>query len=51
VQGIECLAKLHDVDAMLAKSWSNWRRGVGLSSSNLQLDEGLDFFCHENLLE
>src|SRR4029079_12074099 len=37
--GVELLAELHDVDAVLAERRPDGRRRVGLAGGNLELDE------------
>src|SRR5690606_38722892 len=38
-RGVVGLAELHDVDAVLTQSRTNWRRRVSLTSLDLQLDD------------
>ena len=42
--GIECLAELHDVDALGAEGGAYWRSRVSLTSRDLQLDKAYDLF-------
>src|SRR6266849_704364 len=44
--GIEALAELHDVHAVLAEGRPHGRRRVGLARGNLQLHHRLDFLRH-----
>src|SRR6266446_5704096 len=44
--GIEALAELHDVHAVLAEGWPHGGRRVGLARGNLQLHHRLDFLRH-----
>ena len=44
--GVEGLAEIHDVDAVLAQRGADRRGGVSLPGGNLQLDECHYFFSH-----
>src|SRR6266566_1488426 len=44
--GIEALAELHDIDAVLAERGTHRRRGIGLAGGDLQLHHRLDFLRH-----
>src|SRR5690606_17383153 len=47
--GVERLAELHDVHAVLAQSGTDGRRRVGLAGLYLQLDVSLNLLSHELL--
>src|SRR4029453_7387629 len=47
--GVERLAKLHDVDAMLAERRPNRRGRVRLPAGDLQLDHGEDLLRHQSI--
>ena len=44
--GVECLAELHNVHAVLTQRGSDGRRRICLAGRDLQLDVGVDFLCH-----
>ena len=44
--GVERLAELHDVDAVLAERGADRRCRAGLAANGLQLDLCEDFLCH-----
>jgi hypothetical protein len=44
--GVERLAEFHDVEAALTQRRTDRRRGIGLTSWHLQLDEADDFLRH-----
>src|SRR5690606_26032398 len=47
--GVERLAELHDVDAVLAQRRTDRRTRVRLAGCDLQLDVRLEFLSHEDL--
>lgn len=44
---VELVAELHDVDAVLTQSRSDWGSGVGGATGSDDFDNGLDFFGHD----
>ena len=44
--GVELLAEIHDVQAVRAKRGTHRRRRRGFACGQLQLDSGLNLFCH-----
>src|SRR5438105_11808875 len=47
--GVEGLAELHDVDAVLAQRRADRRRRVRLPAGDLQLDHGHDLLGHQSI--
>src|SRR5690606_40801900 len=48
-RGVERLAELHDVDALLAEGRADGRCRAGLPRLDLQLDVAVDLLCHGRL--
>src|SRR5690606_21991560 len=49
-RGVELLAELHDVHAVLTQRGADRRRRVRLPRGDLELDLPHDFLCHDSLL-